>query len=382
MKPNLTTLLLIFLLLSMISIALASNTWYVDGVNGNNINDCKSPTTACKTIAHAISLATSGDSVRVAAATYTENLTIRFSLNLIGSGAATTIIDGGGMGSVVGISSGNVTLSGLTIRHGVVTWNGSIGAEMAGAGIFNNGNLVVIGSTISGNLASAICGGYPCVAEGGGIYNSNTATLTLRNSTVADNTVRAGFTHSQFAVALAEGGGIFNRGTMLISNSTVSGNTEQRAGLGFVRYGGAISNIGKAIISSTTISGNTGGGIASNQGFSVTLHNSIISNNSTWNCASTMTSKGYNLSSDSTCNFTGPGDMNNIDPMLGPLQYNGGPTQTMALPSGSPAIDAGNPSGCTDSNGNLLRTDQRGKPRYDLEDSGGCDVGAYESQSD
>ena len=54
----------------------------------------------------------------------------------------------------------------------------------------------------------------------------------------------------------------------------------------------------------------------------------------------------------------------------------------MALPIGSPAIDAGNPSGCTDGQGQPLKTDQRGKPRPDKEDTGGCDIGAYESQSD
>ena len=55
---------------------------------------------------------------------------------------------------------------------------------------------------------------------------------------------------------------------------------------------------------------------------------------------------------------------------------NGGPTKTMSLPSGSPAVDAGNPSGCTDGNGHLLKTDQRGKPRPDREDERGCDMGA------
>jgi hypothetical protein len=70
------------------------------------------------------------------------------------------------------------------------------------------------------------------------------------------------------------------------------------------------------------------------------------------------------------------------DPLLGPLQNNGGPTQTQALLSGSPAIDAGNPSGCTDGNGHLLKTDQRGMPRHDPEDTRGCDIGAYESQRD
>jgi hypothetical protein len=66
-------------------------------------------------------------------------------------------------------------------------------------------------------------------------------------------------------------------------------------------------------------------------------------------------------SSDGTCSFTHAGDMNNTNPMLGPLQNGGGPTQTMALPSGSPAVDAGNPNGCTDGFGRLLKTDQRGK---------------------
>ena len=100
------------------------------------------------------------------------------------------------------------------------------------------------------------------------------------------------------------------------------------------------------------------------------------------NCAGAVTSNGYNLSSDATCKFTNTGDLNNTDPMLGLLQYNGGPTQTNALLSGSPAVDAGNPNGCTDGLGHLLKTDQRGKPRPDAEDTGGCDMGAYERQSD
>jgi hypothetical protein len=74
--------------------------------------------------------------------------------------------------------------------------------------------------------------------------------------------------------------------------------------------------------------------------------------------------------------------LNNTDPQLGPLQDNGGATQTMALPSGSAAVDAGNPSGCTNGDGDLLKTDQRGMPRPDKEDKGGCDMGAYERQSD
>lgn len=371
---------LLALFLALCPMARASTTWYVDGVNGNDTNDCKSPTTACKTIAHAISLASSGDSIIVAAATYTENLTISFSLNVIGSGASTTIIDGGGLNRVITISSGNVTLSGLTIRHGVVT----SGTWSLGAGIFNGGNLMVMASTITGNLASAICLPIsPCIAGGGGIYNSGK--LTLSTSTVAGNTAKAGFPAHRFDVGTAEGGGIFNdKGTMMMSNSTLVGNTV-RPTSGFVHYyGGAISNkLGTAIISNSTLSANTSGIASVYFGSTVTLQNSIVSNNSGWNCGgNTMISKGYNLSSDNTCNFSGPGDLNNHDPLLGPLQNNGGPTETMALLPGSPAIDGGNPAGCTDGLGHLLTTDQRGMPRPDKEDSAGCDMGAYESQSD
>ena len=137
-------------------------------------------------------------------------------------------------------------------------------------------------------------------------------------------------------------------------------------------------------ISSSTISGNSatiGGGISN--GGTATLKNSIVANSSSGgNCSGIITSQGHNLSSDATCNFNNTGDLNNTDPMLGPLQNNGGPTQTQALLSGSPAIDAGEPLGCTDGKGHLLKTDQRGKPRPDPEDTGGCDMGAYERQSD
>ena len=105
--------------LALAPTAMASSKWYVDGVNGSDNNDCKSRQHACKTIGHAISLASSGDSILVAAATYTENLTIGFSLKVIGSGAATTIIDGGQVNSVVTIpdTSSHVTLSKTTASH-------------------------------------------------------------------------------------------------------------------------------------------------------------------------------------------------------------------------------------------------------------------------
>jgi hypothetical protein len=324
-------LLAVFLVLASTT-ALASSTWYVDGVNGSDNNNCKTPQTACKTIKHAISLAHSGDSIMVAAATYKENLTIGLSLTLIGAGASTTIIDGGYITTVVTISNADadVVLSRVTIQHGSYAYGG---------GILNYGILTIKASTISGNRAPGIHGGL-----GGGIRNDGT--LTINNSTLSGN-VEEGRSGDY-----GGGGGIRNDGTLTIHNSTLSGNKASG-----------------------------GGGI--NNRVTATLQNSIVANSPAGgNCGGTLTSKGYNLSSDGTCNFSNTGDLNNINPNLGPLQNNGGPTQTQALLSGSPAIDAGNPSGCTDGHGHLLKTDQRGKPRPDKEDSGGCDMGAYERQSD
>jgi hypothetical protein len=134
--------------------------------------------------------------------------------------------------------------------------------------------------------------------------------------------------------------------------------------------------------STTALSAISNGGGISNSGGTATFQNSIVANNSSGNCNGTITSKGYNLSSDNSCDFGNAGDLNNTDPKLGNLGNYGGPTQTILLLSGSPAIDAGNPTGCTDGHGHLLMTDQRGKPRPDKEDSGGCDMGAYERQKD
>jgi len=346
-------LLAVFLVLASTA-ALASNTWYVDGVHGKNKNDCKSSQTACKTIGHAISLASSGDSIKVAAATYTENLTIGFSLNVIGSGAVTTIIDGGGNGTVFTVSnaSAHVALSNVTVRNG---------RAAAGGGINNSGTLSINNSTVSGNVS--FFGG------GGGIQNSGT--LTISNSTLSGNT------------AHIFGGGIRNQGNLTISNSTLAQNSASPL-QGHGGIGGGILNAGTLTISNSSLSGNSGilaGGIGNDSG-TATLQNSIVANSTSGgNCSGTMTSNGYNLSSDGTCNFKSTGDLNNTDPKLGPLQDNGGPTQTMALLPGSPAIDAGNAGGCTNGRGHLLKTDQRGMPRPDREDKGGCDMGAYEEQS-
>jgi hypothetical protein len=360
-----TTLLLVALFLA--PTAAASTTWYVNGVSGSNSNTCTSPTTACKTIKHAISLASSGDSIMVAAATYNENLTIGLSLKVIGFGASAPIIDGRSLDTVVTISNANahVTLSKLTIRNGL---------SSLGGGIYNVGTLTINNSTLSGNRAVAQCFFPPCFGTGGGIFNAGT--LTINKSTLNGN--------SAGGRPAGLGGGISNHfGPVRISNSTLSGNSASGSG----SRGGGIYNVeGALTINNGTLSGNSassGGGIYSSNFGRSALQNSIVANNSGGNCSGgSLISQGYNLSSDGSCPFTNPGDLKNANPKLGPLQNNGGSTQTMALLSGSPAIDSGNPLGCTDGLGHLLKTDQRGMPRPNPEDTGGCDMGAYERQSD
>ena len=96
-------------------------------------------------------------------------------------------------------------------------------------------------------------------------------------------------------------------------------------------------------------------------------------------CSGALTSQGNNLVyvyNTLHCTINGPFTL--ADPLLGPLQDNGGPTRTHALLMGSPAIDAGNSGGCTDNLGAALTSDQRGQPRP-LAGHGRCDIGAYEA---
>jgi len=350
-----SSLPLLVLMLAFAPAAHAS-TLYVNGAKGSDSNNCKSAQHACKTIGHAISLASSADTVKVAASTYKENLDIGISLNILGANARTTIVDGNQSKTVFTISKGVVvSLSGLTIE------NGSAAGGYVG-GIENEGTLTVNNCTITGNDGA---GGYV-----GGIFNYG-GTATFTNSTITGN-----------SAAGAYAGGIFNfGGTATFTNSTITGNS---ATDGYV--GGIFSDGGTTTISSSTITGNSatggdGGGVYGDGG-TTTFQNTILANSGA-NCYGTVSSSGYNLSSDGSCNFTGKGDKNDKEPKLGTLGYYGGPTQTFPELLKSPTVDKGNPSGCTDGEGHKLTTDQRGYPRpgKDKKDKR-CDMGAYERQTD
>src|SRR5262249_30323006 len=151
--------------------------------------------------------------------------------------------------------------------------------------------------------------------------------MTVSHSTLSGN------------AALVQVGGIENAGTMTVSNSTVSGNTAS--------FGGGIYNTGTMTVSYSTVSGNTAATGA--RGIStilastpMTLRGTIVANNTSGGDCSLPTpfsDGGYNLDSDGSCNLTQPTDISHTNPLLGPLANNGGPTQTIAIQPGSPAID-------------------------------------------
>lgn len=312
------------------------------------------------------------------AATLTLNGTTLNS-NAAGDGIDFSGGDGGGIfnaGTLVVMGS-TITGNGAGYSH---DWNGGNGGGIANAA---GGKLIVVDSTVSSNGAGCgdAEGGY-----GGGIYNTGTAELI--RCTVSGNS-------AGYGTGDGNGGGIANGqgGTLGVVNSTVSGN---QAG-NYHGEGGGIFNAGTLTLMSCTISGNgingtggggNGGGVA-NSGPPAAVRNTLIAGNSTAgdsdafgdDCYGALASQGYNLIQDaSDCTVTGDttGNITNVDPGLGPLQDNGGPTQTLALLPGSPAIDAGNPNGCTDPDGNVLATDQRGAPRAVAGDAR-CDIGAYET---
>jgi uncharacterized repeat protein (TIGR01451 family) len=188
------------------------------------------------------------------------------------------------------------------------------------------------------------------------------------------------------------GGGIFftnysTAGSLNLTNATIYSNTAQTSGGGlYVNYGGSGAVPGVAM-TDTTIAHNkavtsAGGSIYNNQS-TVSLAGSIVAygtagsggSNCDGNPSANITSQGYNLASDASCGLSVTGDIKNTDPTLGPLQDNGGDTETAALLYGSPAIDQIPPGviGC----GTTVVTDQRGVPRPR---GAGCDIGAFETE--
>jgi hypothetical protein len=300
--------------------------------------------------------------VRGAITLTTGELLINKDVTINGPGANLLSVQRGtGNSRIFSSPDKKLTIDGLTIAKGDIF-------NSAGGGLHNGGTLTISNSAISGNKAGEI---------GGGIRNVGTATIT--NSTISGNTTSKA------------GGAISNEGTLTITNSTISGNTALGNGSPF---GGGILNGSGGIltITNSTIASNTAptaGGIYT-VSTAVTVRNTIIAKNTvTGNSPDfngTFTSQGFNLIGiNSGATITQPpgtiGDQIGtsggiIDPMLGDLQNNGGPTHTHALLGGSTAIDRGHSSG--------FSIDQRGFPRPVDQPAGNItggdsgDIGAFE----
>jgi hypothetical protein len=299
-------------------------------------------------------------------------LTLSDPVTIAGADARHTVLTAGGASpDVVATTTGAVTISGLTITGG--------GATDQGAGIANTAAKLTLDRVqVTANRAT---GASLSPARGGGIYNA--ASLTLSHSTVWSNTVAAG------ASPFAYGGGVYNGGTLNVVDSTIAGNAAN-GGTVTASGGGiaALSPTGPTTLSSVTLSANSAtgstalGGNLWVSGATASLRDTIVAGGTgspgAENCATTglgarVSSLGYNLEDRAQCGLTTAGDQPRSDPQLGPLQNNGGPTDTQAPPASSPAVDQGNPGDCSDANGAPVPDDQRGQPRLSP-----CDVGAFE----
>ncbi|MET1012708.1 MAG: choice-of-anchor Q domain-containing protein [Actinomycetota bacterium] len=247
-----------------------------------------------------------------------------------------TLLNGGpvGTGGLIRIREGNLALERVTTFQGIAGDGGSIAVgEGASASIDR--------SWIFASLASD---------RGGGLFVRGDATL-LR-STISDDRAEGG------------GGGIYVApvGSVSFSNSTLSNNIAVR--------GGGIRALGDIGLISATVAANeadVGGGILASETSVSSVTNSVFARNRASDygplCGRRLSSDGHNVADVRGCGFTGPGDIAGVNPELGVLRQNGGPTPTHALHEASPAIGRG---------GVCLSFDQRGAPRTD------CDSGAYE----
>jgi len=255
-----------------------------------------------------------------------------FSGNVAGNVAA----QGQGLGGGILVASGIATVTDSTFSGNVAYgFAGGGGILSGGCGVCGPSELTVVGSTFTNNMAN-----------GGALFNTEWSTMTVTNSTISGN-------QGNYSV-----GGIFNAGTLTVTHSTITGNISQNDG---------------------------GGGISNNYAGTVTMGSTIVAGNASPSgpdLFGLITSLGYNLignTSDATIIGDTTGNLTDAAAVplnLGPLQNNGGPTQTIALQAGSVAINAGDPGftctlpPCFDQRGN-------GFPRVDV--GGRIDIGAYES---
>jgi hypothetical protein len=304
---------------------------------------------------------------------YGGSATLTVNNSIISGNSAWLEFISGGIGGGIGNwgefdGSATVTINNSTLSGNSAEGESGEGGGIGTSGVLGNATVTINNSTISGNSAGNLGG------SGGGIWNVS-ATLTINNSTLSGNSAPGEF---------GAGGAVTQGdGSLTITNSTLSGNSASRKGGAILNTG--FSSSATLTVHNSTLSGNSatsGGGIYNDGYFNSTsahISNTILKTGASGENivnSGVVTSNGYNLSSDNAGGFlTATGDQVNADPLLGPLRDNGGPTFTHALLSGSPAIDAGDPSFTPPPN-----YDQRGTgfPRVF---NGRVDIGAIEMQT-
>ncbi len=345
-------------------------------------------------------------------------LSLTGSTTVQGPGARLLAVSGNSASRIFSFAADKTSLmSGLTLRDG--GQSGLLIGATTGGGVFNQGTLTLTDCTLSNNGAhggNALLTGSGGSGNGGAIYNAVGATLTLNRCTLSGNSATGGkgadasFKGGPSNGGNGSGGAIYNAAgaSLTIKNCTFFNNSASGGpggngdtGAGGGAGNGAVFNQGTLSVTACTLSGNQGtggaggtgsagtngapgkgsGGLSANGGAS-TVRNTISVGNSGDNGGGAdmdgpFTSLGYNLIGNGS-SFSGPGDQIGVtDAKLGPLQDNGGPTDTMALLIGSPALDKGKAFGLT--------TDQRGqvRPFDDLtlanaNGGDGSDIGAFE----
>ena len=344
--------------------------------------------------------------------------------NRSGRGADAAAVPGfGGKGGGIFSESGSVTMTNSTVSDNHAGDGGFSGQNSGaragdGGGIFSHsGALTLTNVVVTNNAAGNTNEGNGAGGSGGGVFNNVPSVGSLTECTVSGNSSGDG---TGFNGQSGFGGGVETDGPMTITRSTISGNTSHGPGGGFIsRTQGNVSII------NSTISGNSagfGGGIFNDIGGFTNLTNSTITNNlpqgifggnnvSVRNTIIAGNGSGSDISSGALTslgnnligNATGAGFTNGVNgdkvgtaasplnPQLGPLANNGGPTQTHALLSSSLALDAGNncvvDNTCSPALGVSLTTDQRGNGFSRAADSGDAgttqtvDIGAFEAHA-
>jgi predicted outer membrane repeat protein len=257
----------------------------------------------------------------------------------------TMIGNSGGSGGGAAYNDGTLGAATLNVAGSVLTGNsGFDGGAIFSNGFSGNTTLNVDGTTIADNSGEEAGGIY---SQGGG--QGGSATLHISDSTFSNNS--SAFT----AGAVYSNGSAAGNSTLQITNTTFSSNSAANSNGGAIYNDGSYGNASAQVNNSTfngNTAGDTGGGIY-NDGYSGvatleivdTVLNAGAAGANIANQSGTVTSHGYNLSSDNGGGYlNGPGDQINTNPLLGPLQDNGGPTYTHALLPGSPAIDSGDPN--------------------------------------